>query len=480
MFLTLRVQTYRQQAPASPVERRFDHLGGTIGRSPGNDLELPDPGKYISRTHCKVDFVDGAYTLIDLGSNPSWINDRPLGAGKSATLADGDSLLIGDYVLEVVVEGGAAPAAPPVFAPDYSPEHPFQAQPALAAASAPACLDPDDSLAGARILDTGAGVGLLGDPRDGDPLGLNLFGQDGGGADPLAFRGSEFDHAPPQFAAFDTAAVAEPVAQVAQVAPSAPPVQQASAPAAPLMIPDDYDPLADFLPARVQAAPVAPVQQAPAAPGPQPRAAPASAAASDSEVLQALLRGLGVPDLKLSRPPAEIAELAGAMLREATAGTMAVLAARAMTKRESHLEMTVMGAMANNPLKFFPDPTSALAQMLTASMAGYMPPPQAFGSAFDDLKAHEMAVIAGMRAALAGVLARFDPGAIERRMEPGGVMDKMLGTGRKAKLWDKTVEQYGEIAREAEDDFQRLFGERFSAAYEDQVGRLRLGPGRDE
>jgi type VI secretion system FHA domain protein len=473
MSLTLRIQAYRNQAPASPVERRFDHLGGTIGRAAGNSLELPDPGKYISRTHCKVDFVDGRYTLIDLGSNPSWVNDRPLGAGKSATLADGDRLVIGDYVLLVAVDEAAIPVLAPMFEPAYSTEHPFQAQPAAqAAAPAPAYANPNDSLAGARILDTGEGPGVPGAPGADDPLGLNLFGHGAAAPDPLAFRGSEFDHAPPQFAAFGAAAAA-PLPQAIPVAAPAMP----SAPAAPspqLLIPDDYDPLADLLPPRVQAATPAAGQQLP------PAVAPAPAAGGDGEVMQALLRGLGLPDLKLARPPVETAELAGAMLREATAGTMAVLMARAMTKRESRLEMTVMGAQANNPLKFFPDAESALAQMLTNALAGYMPPLKSFGSAFEDLKAHEMAVIAGMRAALAGVLARFDPAVIGQRIEPGGVVDRMIGSGRKARMWDRMVELYDEIAREAQDDFQRLFGERFSAAYQDQIGRLHGEQQRDE
>jgi FHA domain-containing protein/type VI secretion system protein len=83
-----------------------------------------------------------------------------------------------------------------------------------------------------------------------------------------------------------------------------------------------------------------------------------------------------------------------------------------------------------------------------------------------------MAVIAGMRAALAGVLARFNPALIEHAMEPQGVMDKMLTASRKAKMWDRMVELYDEIAREADDDFQRLFGDRFSSAYADQIERL--------
>jgi type VI secretion system FHA domain protein len=465
MSLILRIQSYRKQAPGEPVERRFDHLGGTIGRAPGNDLELPDPAKYISRTHCKIDYAGGRYTLVDMGSNPSWINDRPLGPGKTADLADGDLLTIGDYVLQAALDEPAALPAVPVFEPDYSPAHPFQAQPELAGAElVPEYVDPADTLSGARILDTGAGPGMLGAPSADDPLGLNLFSPSG--PDPLAFRGSEFDHAAPQLAAFQPVpeAPAPFSVPVAPTMPGAPP----AAPLPAMLIPDDYDPLADFLPPRIQ----------PAAPQPSPMplaVLPARAPQQDDEVLQALLRGLGLPGLKTNRPAAEIAELVGAMLREATAGTMEVLTARAMTKRESRLDMTVLGAQANNPLKFFPDEKEALAQMLTNAMAGYMPPLRAFGSAFDDLKAHEMAVIAGMRAALAGVLARFNPALIEHQVEPQGVMDKMLSASRKARMWDRMVELHDEIAREAEDDFQRLFGERFSSAYADQIERLQQG-----
>jgi type VI secretion system FHA domain protein len=185
------------------------------------------------------------------------------------------------------------------------------------------------------------------------------------------------------------------------------------------------------------------------------------------------MRGLGLSELNTKRSAEEIAELAGAMLREATAGTMGVLMGRAMTKRESRLDMTMIGAAANNPLKFFPDADSALTQMMGGTMPGYMSPPRAFANAFDDLKAHELAIMAGMRAALAGVLERFDPAAIEARLQVPTVMDKMLASNRKAKMWDRMVELYAQMASEADSDFHRLFGEAFGKAYEEQVALLR-------
>ena len=495
MPLLLSVYMYRNAAPEQALTRRFDRLGGAIGRAPGNDLVLDDPGKYISRLHARIEYRDDAFWLVDVGSNPSLVNDRPVGIGRSAQLEDGDRVTIGDYQLLASVESEATAFIP-------APPSPLQVAPAPAAVTPALPVNPDDSLANAGILDVG------GDPLSPsfDPLGLNLFG----GAPPAAptvpaWRGAESDHVPPEQLPFMPPPAPVVIPSFAPPpAVAAPQPQPQAMPA--LAIPDDYDPLADFLPPRVQAPapvmppappmpPVPPAEQteatacppaaAPALPEPEPAPVPASFAApapaprapgttaADDPVIQALMRGLGLTELNTKRSAEEIAELAGAMLREATAGTMGVLMGRALTKRESRLDMTLISAAANNPLKFFPDADSALTQMVGGTMPGYMAPPRAFANAFDDLKAHELAIMAGMRAALAGVLARFDPAAIEARLQVPTVMDKVLASNRKAKMWDRMVELYTQMAVEADSDFHRLFGEAFGAAYEEQVARLR-------
>ena len=58
-MITLSVHTYRDAAPPVPLARRFDRLGGSLGRSPGNELVLDDPGKYISRIHARIEYRDG-------------------------------------------------------------------------------------------------------------------------------------------------------------------------------------------------------------------------------------------------------------------------------------------------------------------------------------------------------------------------------------------------------------------------------------
>jgi type VI secretion system FHA domain protein len=478
MLLTFRILSYRNLPVPSAPSVRLGLAGGTIGRATENDLVLDDPSKYISRVHARIAAQGDVFMLEDLGSNPSIVNDRPLGKGNQVTLAHADRVSIGDYQVQILIEAApvvaslaAAPvnnAALPLFEPPPPPT-PVQlppldlGAPVMVSPPAPQASGLGDLLAGASLLDITPGQDPFGSD---DPLGLNLLG-----SPPKApAHAADSDHVSPELAAFSRAA----------------PAPFVPAPAVPVSsggfsIPADYDPLADFFaapvvppaPSPVPAAPAAPAAPALApAPAPAPAAPPATIAGDDA-VLQALLRGLGLPELQLQRPAVEVAELVGALLREATAGTMDVLMARAMTKKESRIDMTMLSVRANNPLKFFPHAEGALTQMLTGAMAGYMAPQDAMAGAFDDLRAHELAVIAGMRAALGAVLHRFDPAQIESRLAVPSVMDKMLASNRKAKMWDRLVELYGEIAREADDDLQRLFGEKFSEAYEDQVARLR-------
>lgn len=210
------------------------------------------------------------------------------------------------------------------------------------------------------------------------------------------------------------------------------------------------------------------------APGPsvQPEPAPPRGPIAKGDTFAALLEGLGLdPSRAPNLPPAELARLVGMMLREALRGTMAVLRARSMARREARLDVTLIVARDNNPLKFFPDVDSALAQMLTGRGAGYLPPAEALERAFDDIESHELAVIVGMRAGLAEVLGRFDPASIEAQLKAGGMIDKVL-SNRKAKLWDLFVDRQADVAREAQDDFQRLFGKAFNDAYEAQIDAL--------
>ena len=93
---------------------------------------------------------------------------------------------------------------------------------------------------------------------------------------------------------------------------------------------------------------------------------------------------------------------------------------------------------------------------------------QAVREGFDDIKAHQLAVVAGIQAALTRLLQRFDPDNLETRLEQS-VLDHLWPANRKAKYWDLFTTEYEAIAHEAEDDFKKLFGDEFARAYENQL-----------
>lgn len=229
-------------------------------------------------------------------------------------------------------------------------------------------------------------------------------------------------------------------------------------------------------------APAAPRPQAPAsAQPPQPArpvavAQPAAPAPASDALTRAFLAGLGAPNLPLPEGiTPEMMERVGRLLREATQGTLDLLLARATTKREVRADVTMIVSTDNNPLKFSPDVIAALTHLLVPQGPGFLTPVAAMRDAYDDLRSHQFGFMAGLRAALAGVLKRFDPAVLEQRMAQKSMLDSVLPMNRRAKLWDLYIALYRDIAVEAEDDFHTLFGREFLRAYQEQVERLGQG-----
>jgi type VI secretion system FHA domain protein len=119
----------------------------------------------------------------------------------------------------------------------------------------------------------------------------------------------------------------------------------------------------------------------------------------------------------------------------------------------------------------------ALQHLLGPPVPGFMPPASAMRDAFVDLRAHQLGVMAGMRAALEGVLGRFDPRQLEGKLSKRSAIDSLIPSTRKARLWESFNELFTQLQSEAQDDFDELFGRAFLKAYEDQLDRLHGEPG---
>lgn len=428
--------------------------------------------------------------------------------------------------------GSAAPAraaaAPAAFASNFAPSPPaatvFAGPPAGAPSAFPSAAPgaiPDDWDPFAPDAHN-SGVRLMpGGPSAADPLGLGLggpaaaaarplsagqsvddlfgLGAAGGSVDPFSGLGSLGAGTPPA----NTAADADPLRALMQPARAAPPAAHDNAsdlqmpwhqPAAPL--PPPRPPVAT--PAPALAAPVAPngailswdasmqdnkvitlpdVRHLPppeAAPPPKapmpPAGDPASRPGDESAaLLAALLQGLGLAQSPFERLTPAHMQLIGSLLRESTRGAVELLRARAALKRELRAQVTMIVTRENNPLKFSPTVDMALGHLLGPTTTGFMAPAPAMRDAFDDLRAHEFGMMAGMRAALEGVLARFDPQALDGALSKRGGLAALLPGSRKAQLWERFEQLYGQLSHEAADDFHALFGKAFLKAYEAQL-----------
>ncbi len=197
---------------------------------------------------------------------------------------------------------------------------------------------------------------------------------------------------------------------------------------------------------------------------PTPASAPADPARV-AELQRAFLEGLGMPGLALpSGLDTATMEAVGAMLREMTAGTVDMLRLRSQAKSSIHAEMTIIGPRAVNPLKAAWDVDVALRHLLAPERKDLMGPVRAVTDAYDDLRAHDRGLAAGIEAALRSLLERFAPGSFDQRLE-ASALDRFVPGNRKARQWDLLLELYEDIAKEAQDDFWSVFEREFRRAY---------------
>jgi type VI secretion system FHA domain protein len=134
--------------------------------------------------------------------------------------------------------------------------------------------------------------------------------------------------------------------------------------------------------------------------------------------------------------------------------------------------LTRIRPVENNPLKFCVDVQEALYSMLVKPGEGFLSPVEAFDEAFSDIKAHQMAMMAGMRAAFDNMMQRFDPQALQEEFDHELRRSRVFQHLNKTKYWEMLGERYKQMKSDADDSFHRMFGEEFASAYEEQMQRL--------
>jgi type VI secretion system FHA domain protein len=139
--------------------------------------------------------------------------------------------------------------------------------------------------------------------------------------------------------------------------------------------------------------------------------------------------------------------------------------------------MTTLKPVENNPLKFSANAEDALFNLFARRGHSFKAPVEAFQEAFDDLRAHQVATMAGMRAAFSSLMSRFEPDRLQEGFDRGLKRGALLDVMNKTKYWDLYREMY-EALGDDDATFRRLFGDEFAQAYEEQMQRLTALPRR--
>jgi len=473
MFLILQVTGANAANLGAAARMVFSQQGGTIGRRPGNDWVLADP--HVSGRHARIRAMGGTFFLEDNDSgNGVLVNGNRVHPGEPFPLKEGDVLFIDPFDIavklspvmpgaqtEAIPAGGwsgqaaPSPQIPPVQA---RPATPIGSLDDLIGPGGAATPDEYNALLDSPVKSTAAAI----------PTGVDLL------AKPVLHDAMTLATPPQQYAT-----------------PRIPPPPPAAGGSG---IPTNWD-LSDLEPATVSppgygapvspghAAPIPPAYVAPpvavtvAPPSPIPPAGASSsqparpaAVSADGGDFRAMLRGAGL-DVDTVDP--QIVAQMGQVLRIVVDGVMEVLRARGEIKGEFRLQQTTFKPRENNPLKFSANVEDALHNLLVKRNAAYLDTPAAFEDAFVDVRHHQVAMLAGMRAAFDYMLTRFDPEALARQFEARPGRKISIGLGAGGRHWDSFGEYYKEMTRDADDCFRRLFGDQFARAYEEQLQRLR-------
>jgi type VI secretion system protein len=109
MTLRLRVVSDQRRSLGDRSSIVFTVDGGTIGRSADNDWILPDPLRYVSAHHARVQFRNGRFYLQDVSTNGVFVNDEPEALARRGSeghpLRSGDVIRVGDYQIVAALDG---------------------------------------------------------------------------------------------------------------------------------------------------------------------------------------------------------------------------------------------------------------------------------------------------------------------------------------------------------------------------------------
>lgn len=411
--LVLSVLGARTEEIADRASVRVEGRDLTIGRAEQCDWVLHAHG--VSRQHALVRHLNGLYFLEDRSTNGMLLNGAPLRGGEPALLGDGDLVQIDTFEVLVAIESPVEHVARTTARRETRDVM----DTARAAPPLPAVTD---------VVEAPAMAGSLVPGEGGTPASL----------DPLAWFQTVLPTASPEIPWNHVSPLDEHLV--------VPRVDTEAIRRPPAVLPENWDRTRSLFRADSPDAVEAPVEAQ------RPPAAPASP-----------------PVAARDAPPDAVPGAVEPLFLLVLEGVMDVLRARAELKNGFRMPATLIRRTENNPLKFAPTATEAMARLLAAPNEAFLSGEAAIVDAMDDIRLHQVALLSGVRAAFDDLIAQFDPA----RFEDEGARRSRFMPGAGKGAWERYRAHYQGLAADPEERFRRLFGDEFARAYEDQLARFK-------
>lgn len=529
-FMKLIFKIINNPSCGTPSERCkfFDASLTVIGRSTSADWVLPDPDRFISSKHAEISFRDNQYFLKDVSSNGTinGLTDEPIGHGQELPITNGQTFLIGDYLIEAELEGVAvsnyghsydqpqsvasehadwndqmddfwgnssdpldllAPNRASTATNSAATNSGYEATPSLAnslertpafkqamsfsstsAVEAPASATPSHNAANEEIMDIGI-------PENWDNTSFSFpeTNTDAPAVSPISAPKQTDNSIPIQESGSlgDIAGISSDddfflgLAEDTFFSEELPPAI-ISAPE-PVVEPEPE--------ITVKPVPAPNRLERPASTRPRKRQQQVEHSAQESNNISLELAKLEFerqgynPELLTESVATQWLSLMPVVMQS----TIELLQARAAIKNEFRVSKTLLTNSENNPLKFSTNAEDAIHSLFHQNRPGFLSSEPAFQQAFKDINQHQSALLHGVRVAMMDLLKQFDAESLEDSFnnsnKNNGILDKFSSNkSSQAKLWQQYKELYNsEYKVDSDDNFQRIFGETFAQAYDE-------------
>ncbi|MDB6158113.1 MAG: hypothetical protein JWO04_1819 [Gammaproteobacteria bacterium] len=420
MTLRLRIVSDHRRLLGDRSSIAFTVDGGTIGRSADNDWVLPDPLRYVSAHHARVEYRDGHFYLEDLSTNGVFVNDddRPLAKALPTghLLKTGDIVRMGDYQIVAAVETEGEQTA---------------------------------------ASDSGAG------PVPTSIHGLRTLGRANAQTDIGAMLNLDdllLPESTPHSTFHPVNAYGQAIAQIPAPARAAAPAQASIPVAMPAPTPSAEEEAIERRIARLAKAA-----------GRDPKNGLSAPALYDVHSgLQAFCRGAGVEVERL--PPdaqTRLLHLAGQLFREALVGLKDLDRSRNDTRNRFRIELPAdpddpRPSLARSTVEDLVIDLFAQHESRRLDAVGWL------REAIAEGKTHEIAAAKATRAAFVEFLDRLDPAELEARFERAARRGKARSAD-KAQYWELFTTFYRNLIEMPADHLPHTFVEAFAAAYKEYV-----------